>query len=86
MSPNWVWCCSCSLSGWKCSLRASTNQIAFRLAALAFSALRRGGCGDGGDATKVEDGKVYLDADELAHRALTETRPLAGPALRAAVA
>ena len=35
---------------------------------------------------KLEDGSVYLDADELAHRALTETRPLAGPALRAAVA
>ena len=35
---------------------------------------------------KLEDGAVYLDADELAHRALTETRPLAGPAVRAAVA
>ena len=35
---------------------------------------------------KLEDGAVYLDADELAHRALTETRPLAGSALRAAVA
>ncbi|MFO1233481.1 MAG: nitrite reductase small subunit NirD [Paenacidovorax caeni] len=35
---------------------------------------------------KLENGAVYLDADELAHRALTETRPLAGPALRAAVA
>ena len=35
---------------------------------------------------KLEDGAVYLDADEVAHRALTETRPLAGPALRAAVA
>ena len=35
---------------------------------------------------KLEDGAVYLDADELAHRALTEARPLAGPALRAAVA
>jgi nitrite reductase (NADH) small subunit len=35
---------------------------------------------------KLEGGAVYLDADELAHRALTETRPLAGPALRAAVA
>ena len=35
---------------------------------------------------KLEGGSVYLDADELAHRALTETRPLAGPALRAAVA
>lgn len=31
---------------------------------------------------KLEDGAVYLDADELAHRALTETRPLAGPAVR----
>ena len=35
---------------------------------------------------KLEGGSVYLDADELAHRALTGTRPLAGPALRAAVA
>jgi len=35
---------------------------------------------------KLEDGSGYLDADELAHRALIETRPLAGPALRAAVA
>ena len=35
---------------------------------------------------KLEGGSVYLDADELARRALTETRPLAGPALRAAVA
>lgn len=35
---------------------------------------------------KLEDGAVYLDAEELAHRALTETRPLAGPVLRAAVA
>ena len=35
---------------------------------------------------KLENGAVYLDADELAHRAVTETRPLAGPALRAAVA
>ena len=34
---------------------------------------------------KVEDGAVFLDADELSHRALTETRPMAGPALRAAV-
>lgn len=34
---------------------------------------------------RLEDGAVYLDADELAHRALHETRPLAGPILRAAV-
>ena len=33
---------------------------------------------------KVEDGAVYLDADELAGRALHETRPLAGPALHCA--
>ena len=38
------------------------------------------------DALEAVIGAVYLDADELAHRALTETRPLAGPALRAAVA
>ncbi|MBS0290920.1 MAG: nitrite reductase small subunit NirD [Proteobacteria bacterium] len=31
---------------------------------------------------KVEDGGVYLDAEELASHALTQTRPLAGPALR----
>ncbi|MBK6857737.1 MAG: cupredoxin domain-containing protein [Microthrixaceae bacterium] len=41
---------------------ASTNQIAFRLAALAFSALLLGGCGDGGDATKVEDGATSTTA------------------------
>jgi nitrite reductase (NADH) small subunit len=35
---------------------------------------------------KVENGEVYLDAHELAHHALLETRPLAGPALRAVVA
>jgi len=34
---------------------------------------------------RLEDGAVYLDADELAHHALHETRPLAGPILRAAV-
>ena len=33
---------------------------------------------------KVEDGAVFLDADELAGRALHETRPLAGPALHCA--
>ena len=33
---------------------------------------------------KLGDGAVYLDADELARHALTETRPLAGPALRCA--
>jgi len=34
---------------------------------------------------KVENGEVYLDAHELAHHALLETRPLAGPALRTTV-
>ena len=33
---------------------------------------------------KVEGGQVFLDAGELAHHATTETRPLAGPCLRAA--
>ena len=33
---------------------------------------------------KVEDGQVFLDADELARHATTETRPLAGPCQRAA--
>ena len=33
---------------------------------------------------KVEGGAVFLDADELAGRALHETRPLAGPALHCA--
>ena len=33
---------------------------------------------------KVEDGAVFLDADELAGRALHETRPMAGPALHCA--
>lgn len=28
---------------------------------------------------KVEGGEVFLDAEELAHHATTETRPLAGP-------
>ncbi len=31
---------------------------------------------------QVEAGGVYLDADELARHALTQTRPLAGPAQR----
>ena len=31
---------------------------------------------------KVEDGQVFLCADELAHHATTETRPLAGPCRR----
>ena len=31
---------------------------------------------------KVEDGQVFLDADELASHATTETRPLAGPCQR----
>ena len=35
-------------------------------------------------AVKVEDGVVSLDADELAHHATTETRPLAGPCQRSA--
>ena len=31
---------------------------------------------------KVEDGQVFLDADELAGHATTETRPVAGPVRR----
>ena len=37
-------------------------------------------------AVKVEDGQVFLDADELAHHATHETRPLAGPCPRATTA
>ncbi|NUN61730.1 MAG: nitrite reductase small subunit NirD [Burkholderiaceae bacterium] len=37
-------------------------------------------------AVKVEDGQVFLDADELAHHATHETRPLAGPFQRATTA
>ena len=33
-------------------------------------------------AVKVEDGQVFLDADDLASHATTETRPLAGPCQR----
>ena len=33
-------------------------------------------------AVKVEDGQVFLDADELAHKALNAVRPVAGPATR----
>ena len=33
---------------------------------------------------KVEDGQVFLDADELASHPTTETRPLAGPCQRSA--
>jgi nitrite reductase (NADH) small subunit len=33
-------------------------------------------------ACKVEGGVVYLDADELAHKALDIKAPLAGPALK----
>lgn len=33
-------------------------------------------------AVKVEDGLVYLDADELAHHAIDLTRPIAGPACK----
>ena len=33
-------------------------------------------------AVKVEDGEVFLDADELATHATEETRPVAGPARR----
>lgn len=33
-------------------------------------------------AVQVEEGAVYLDADELVRHALTQTRPLAGPAQR----
>ena len=35
-------------------------------------------------AVKVEGGQVFLDADELAHHATQETRPLAGPCQRSA--
>jgi len=34
-------------------------------------------------ACKVEDGAVYLDADELAHKALDVKAPVAGPVLKA---
>ncbi len=37
-------------------------------------------------AVKVEDGQVFLDADELAHHATHETRPLAGPCHRTTTA
>ena len=37
-------------------------------------------------AVKVEDGQVFLDANELAHHATHETRPLAGPCQRATTA
>ena len=37
-------------------------------------------------AVKVEGGQVFLDADELAHHATHETRPLAGPCQRATTA
>jgi nitrite reductase (NADH) small subunit len=33
-------------------------------------------------ACKAEDGQVYLDADELAHKALDVTAPVAGPRAR----
>ena len=33
-------------------------------------------------AIKVEDGQVFLDADELAGKALNAVRPVAGPATR----
>jgi len=33
-------------------------------------------------ACKAEDGLVYLDADELAHKALDVTAPVAGPRAR----
>jgi nitrite reductase (NADH) small subunit len=35
-------------------------------------------------ACKVEGGQVYLDADELAHKALDQQAPVAGPCNRAA--
>jgi len=35
-------------------------------------------------ACKVEDGTVYLDADELAHKALDVEAPVAGPGAKAA--
>jgi nitrite reductase (NADH) small subunit len=34
-------------------------------------------------ACKVEDGAVYLDAEELAHKALDVTAPVAGPHAKA---
>ena len=34
-------------------------------------------------ACKVEDGTVYLDADELAHKALDVRAPVAGPHVKA---
>jgi nitrite reductase (NADH) small subunit len=34
-------------------------------------------------ACKVEDGAVYLDADELAHKALDVKAPIAGPQVKA---
>ena len=37
-------------------------------------------------AVKVENGQVFLDADELARHATTETRPVAGPVGRLVVA
>ena len=37
-------------------------------------------------AVKVEGGQVFLDANELAHHATHETRPLAGPCQRATTA
>ena len=33
-------------------------------------------------AVRVENGEVFLDADELANHAIEETRPIAGPARR----
>ncbi|MEZ5703664.1 MAG: nitrite reductase small subunit NirD [Burkholderiaceae bacterium] len=33
-------------------------------------------------AIQVEAGNVYLDADELSHHAIEESRPVAGPARR----
>lgn len=35
-------------------------------------------------AVKVEDGQVFLDADEIANHAIHEERPVAGPAHRTA--
>jgi len=33
-------------------------------------------------AVQIEAGAIYMDAEQLAHHALTQKRPLAGPALR----
>lgn len=37
-------------------------------------------------SVQVQDGQVYLDIDELTSHAVNETRPIAGPARRTALA